>query len=103
MGHRNIPVERARELKASGLSWKEVARTLKTEGYPLFLSDSLSRACVVDKQIGRLRFHPCKPPVDLIEAFRTEGRKWKEIPALLHSMGYPLWHYTTLCNATKGR
>lgn len=109
MGKPIIPIERANELRARGIQWKEVARILKAEGFPPdpwppFLGDSLSRACVVDKAfVTRLKFHEVKPPVDIILTLRAEGQKWKNIPDLLHSMGYPLWHYTTLCNAVKGR
>lgn len=39
-----------------------------------------------------------KPPIEIIKTLRAEGNSWKRIPGLLHSMGYPLWHYSTLCN-----
>lgn len=104
MGRPIIPVTRANEIRATGISWKEVARKLKAEGlppdpWPPFDHNSLSRACVVDReyQVQRQQMK-VKPPIEIIKTLRAEGNSWKRIPGLLHSMGYPLWHYSTLCN-----
>lgn len=101
MGSRpDIPVERAKALRNTGMSWKMVAKKLHAEGYPLFWAGNICRAC--RNKNHRKATYSIDIPLETIRDLRFAGFKWKEIPDLLVAKGWPRWHPSTLCGAFKG-
>lgn len=102
MGRPDIPVEKAKAYRNLGLSWKQVARKLEAEGYPLYWHNNLARACKRENSRTRKPTYSVNIPLAVIRDLRGMGFKWKEIPALLVAKGYPRWHPSTLCGAFVG-
>ena len=102
MGRPDIPISRAKELRNTGLSWKQVAKRLEAEGYPLFWQNNLARACKRETSRTRKPTYSINIPLETIRDLRNAGFMWKEIPEILVAKGWPRWHPSSLCGAFKG-